>query len=193
MRDDVTNVTSSLIGWAHIQNDSCISTVSVDASKACNITLSFDPSISIFRLIHWGRVTHICVVDLTVVGSDNGLLPGQRQAIIWTNAGILLIGPLGTNFSEILIEIQTFSLKKISLKMSSAKCCAVRVPFYGVCFDQDSINVDPGTSTFSHNFRSPPLIYHGSDTWGMVQWDLAHVARRVHVSESRGGALPWTL
>ena len=45
----------------------------------------------------------------------------RRQAIIWTNAGILLIGPLGTNFSEIWIRIQTFSLKKIHLKMSSAK------------------------------------------------------------------------
>ena len=43
-----------------------------------------------------------------------------------TNAGILLIGPLGTNFSEIFIEIQTFSLKKIRLKMSSAKCCSFR-------------------------------------------------------------------
>ena len=47
--------------------------------------------------------------------------PGRRQAIIWTNAGILLIGPLGTNFSEILIEIQTFSFKKIDFKMSSVK------------------------------------------------------------------------
>ena len=63
----------------------------------------------------------ICVVDLTIISSDNGLSPGRRQAIIWTNAGILLFGPLGTNFSEILIEIQTFSLKKIHLKMSSAK------------------------------------------------------------------------
>ena len=44
-----------------------------------------------------------------------------RQAIIWTKAGLLLIGPLGTNFSEILIEILTFSLKKIRLKVSSAK------------------------------------------------------------------------
>ena len=52
-------------------------------------------------LTHWGRVTHICVVKLTIIGSDNGLSPGRRQAIIWTNAGILLIGPLGTNFSEI--------------------------------------------------------------------------------------------
>ena len=78
-------------------------------------------------LTHWGRVTHICVGKLTIIGSDNDLSPERRQAIIWTNAGILLFGPLGTNFSEILIEIQTFSLKKIRLKMSSAKCCSFRL------------------------------------------------------------------
>ena len=55
---------------------------------------------------HWGWVTHICVSRLTIIGSDNGLSPDWRQAIIWTNAWIMLIGPLGTNFSEILIEIQ---------------------------------------------------------------------------------------
>ena len=59
-------------------------------------------------LTHWGRVTHICVGTNTNIGSDNGLSPGGRQAIIWTNAGILLIGPLATNFSEILIEILKF-------------------------------------------------------------------------------------
>ena len=72
-------------------------------------------------LTHWGRVTHICVSKLTIIGSDNGLSPGRRQAIIWTNAGILLIGPLGTNFSQILVEIYTFSFKKMRLKGSSAK------------------------------------------------------------------------
>ena len=71
--------------------------------------------------VHWGRVTHICVGKLTILGSDNGLSPGRRQAIIWINAGILLIGPLGTNFSEILIGIQIFSFKEMRLKMSSAK------------------------------------------------------------------------
>ena len=65
-------------------------------------------------------MTHICVGKLTIIGSDNGLSPERRQAIIWTNAGILLIGPLGTNFSEILIGIQTFSFKKMHLKTSSA-------------------------------------------------------------------------
>ena len=70
---------------------------------------------------HWGRVTHICVGKLTIIGSDNGLSPGRRQAIIWTNTGILLIEPLGTNFSGNLIEILTFSFTNMRLKMSSAK------------------------------------------------------------------------
>ena len=66
-------------------------------------------------------MTHICVRKITIIGSDNGLSPGRRQAIIWTNVGILLIGPLGTNFSEILIEIYIFSFKKMNLKMLSGK------------------------------------------------------------------------
>ena len=69
-----------------------------------------------FFLTDWGQVTHICIVKLTIIGSDNGLSPGQRQSILWTNAGILLIGPLGTNFSEISIGIQTFSFKKYALE-----------------------------------------------------------------------------
>ena len=44
-------------------------------------------------LTHWGRVTHICVSKLTTISSDNGLSPGGRQAIIWTNAEILLMNP----------------------------------------------------------------------------------------------------
>ena len=70
---------------------------------------------------HWGRATHIYVGKLTNIGSDNALSPGRRQAIIGTNAGILLIGSVGINFSEIFIEIHTFSFRKMHLKMSSAK------------------------------------------------------------------------
>ena len=53
---------------------------------------------------------HICVGKLTIIASDNSLSPGRHQAIIWTNAGILLIWPLGTNFSEISIEIEIIIL-----------------------------------------------------------------------------------
>ena len=80
-----------------------------------------DVTVFVQLLTHWGRVTHICVGKLTIIGSDNGLSPARRQAIICTNAWILLIGPLGTNFSDILIGIQTFSFTKTHLKMSSAK------------------------------------------------------------------------
>ena len=63
----------------------------------------------------------LCVSKLTIIGSNNDLSPGQCQAIIWTNAGILLIRTLGTNSSEILSEIHTFSCKKMHLKIASVK------------------------------------------------------------------------
>ena len=44
-----------------------------------------------------------------------------KPFIIWTNAWILLIGPLDTNFNEFLIEIDKFSFKKMHFKMSSGK------------------------------------------------------------------------
>ena len=59
-------------------------------------------------LTHWGRVMHICVTKLTIIVSDNGFSPGRCQPIVWTNAGILLIGP----YEQILIEIQTFHWRK---------------------------------------------------------------------------------
>ena len=59
------------------------------------------------------------------------------QAIISTNDGILLIVPLGTNFSEILIKIYTFSFKKMHLKMLFDKwrpiCLGLNVLIYVSC------------------------------------------------------------
>ena len=54
----------------------------------------------------------MCISKLNILGSDNGLSLDRRQAIIWTNAGILLIGPLGTNLSEMAIAIHTFFIKE---------------------------------------------------------------------------------
>ena len=68
---------------------------------------------------HWDRETYMYVGNLTIIGSDNGLSHGRRQVFILTNAGILSIGPLWTNFIEILIGIQTFSFKKMHFKMSA--------------------------------------------------------------------------
>ena len=67
-------------------------------------------------------VPHICVSELGQhFDSDNGLSPIRHHAIIWTSAGNLLIETLGTIFSEIVIEINTFSFKKMHLKMSFVK------------------------------------------------------------------------
>ena len=75
---------------------------------------------SLTGLTHWGRVTSAGDDSkIIVIGSDNCLSPGRRQAIIWTNAAILLIWLLGTNFREMPIEINIFSFKKMHLKMSS--------------------------------------------------------------------------
>ena len=68
---------------------------------------------------------HICVIKLTIIGSDYGLSPGWCQAIIWTNAEILLIGPLGTNFSENEIEIYTFFIQENTFENVVWKMAAI--------------------------------------------------------------------
>ena len=61
-------------------------------------------------------VLHVSM-DWAIIGSGNGLSPIQRQAITWTNAALLWIGLLGSNFCEFLIEILSFPFKKMHLKM----------------------------------------------------------------------------
>ena len=102
-----------------------------------NLYLCFLHRSSKKELTHWTWVTHIWVSKLTIIAWDDGLLPGQRQAFTWSNVGILLIGPLGTNFSEILIKIYTLSFKEMHFKMSSGKwrpfCLCVSVLRYMIC------------------------------------------------------------
>ena len=69
-------------------------------------------------LTNQGRVMHICVGNLTIIVFFSF---GGRQVIMWTNAAILLIGTLGTNLSEVLVEIDAFSFRKMHLNISSAK------------------------------------------------------------------------
>ena len=83
-------IQGTLVPWANFRNNLTNYTFRRVEVKIC------------FRgITHWGRVTYICVSKLTIIGSDNAFLPGRRQAIIGTKAGILLIITLWTNFSEI--------------------------------------------------------------------------------------------
>ena len=120
------------MSWNHFRNFFTPKNALLSGANSPNLNslerfrCTMPPTVNTNGLTHWGRVTHICVSRLTIIASDNGLSPGRRQAIIWTRAGILLIVPLGTNFSEILIKTITFSFKKMRLKVSSAKwrpCC----------------------------------------------------------------------
>ena len=93
--------------------------------RHCNVLQSLMTEILGSMLINRGQVKHLCVSNLAIIGSVYCLYPGCHQANIWTNAGILLIGPLGTNFSEILFKIQAFSFYKMHLKMVVWKITAI--------------------------------------------------------------------
>ena len=109
--------------WYHSIGSLAYSQINIRFGAWINnyIQLTLWDTESFMPLTHWGRVTHICVGKLIIIGSDDGLSPDRRQAIIWTNAELLSAGPLRTYFSENLIEMQQFSLKKMHVKMSSAK------------------------------------------------------------------------
>ena len=124
----MVDLSSMRSGYVHLSAMSWEIPLRQPSVTKISLTISFK-SRSVqweWELTHWGRVTHICVGKLTIIGSDNG----RRQAIIRTNAGIVLIGPLRTNFSEIVIGIQTFSLKKYSW---------IRLLWTGVHFDSTSM------------------------------------------------------
>ena len=121
---------------------------------------------------------HICISKLTIIGSDNGLSPGRHQAIIWTNAGILLIGPLGTNFSETLIEILTFSFKKMRMKGSSAKrrpfCLSLNVLKVS-CKRQPWCLLPELFSVESHSLCNPMIYYSLNSTIWIYNQRLIHI------------------
>ena len=120
---------------------------------------------------------------LTILGSDNGLSPGRRQAITWTNVRILLIGPLGTNFSEILIKIHTLSFMKIYLKISSAKwrlfCLGLSELTAHLCCPPmaDHVNVNCCVGLGVINIVASGKYFEGDFTWIFIRF----LTRDVHV------------
>ena len=119
-------------------------------------------------LTHWGRVTLICISKSIIIGSDNDSSLGQRKAIIWTNAGILLIEPSGTKFSELLIKIHTFSFKKMHLKMSFAK----QRPFVSAWISRATVPLLRYAPLTWHEGRK---CFHEAMTW----WITDPTVRRV--------------
>ena len=140
-----------------------IPTFSRSVNSECSLVLrGLNSSRLFYYLTHWGRVTLICVGKLTIIGSDNSLSSGRRQAILWTNTWILLIGTLGTNFIEILTEIHIFSFKKMRFKMSSGKLrplclgrnvLSAHIPFVFVVVVLQYVFVMDSCGLFTHSLR----------------------------------------
>ena len=142
---------------------------------------------SVISLTHWGRVTHICVGKLTIIGSDNGLSPGRCQAIIRTNARILLIGTLGTNFSVILSDIHTFSFKKMHLKMSSGRWR----PFCLGLNELSSINHNVDMNKFVEIIAKSLWIMHFMTPWNPFQNGSNQSISQVYILTINGSIAPW--
>ena len=153
-------------------------------------------------------MTQICVTKFAIIGSYNGLSPIRRQAIIWTSAGILLIRPLGTNFGEILIQIHTFSNKKMHLKMSSGKCrpfclglnvlrlsgdvsCVIDyIPQKRMTLDYLLLSLISDNTYWKINPSIPPCVYLASTFVGIfLGVDPEYWRHLVNMAESRAGFL----
>ena len=128
-------------------------------------------------------MTHICSGNPTIVGPDNDLAPVRRQAITWTNADLLSIGPLETYFSEMSIKIGIFWLEKMHLKISSVKwqpfCLSLKVltqkrhNFIAYITSRTGVT----SLALSHRF----VI--GYSHWILTHWDLNKMADILQKSE----------
>ena len=132
-------------------------------------------------LTHWGRVTHICISNLTIIGSDNSLLPGRCQAIIWTNAGILLIGnKLQWNLnwnSSILIQENAFEsvIWKMAAILSRPQCVKLyhMTSVWNVVFIDSRIKFQVLVSNSADAKYTESFVHFGSSSFVTVMWKKA--------------------
>ena len=100
-----------------------ITTTGLSSLLVISYLTGTNASVNLIVLSHWGRVMHICVSKLTIIGSDNGLSPDRRQAITWNSAGILFVGHLWTNFDRNLyIFVQENAFESVVWKMAAILC-----------------------------------------------------------------------
>ena len=137
-----------------------------------------------FALTHWGRVMHICVSKLTIIGSDNGLSPDRRQAIIWAKAGILLIGALRNKLkwnlnqnSNIFIQENAFeSVVCETAATLSQPQCVNSSPTSAECMDQFTRSTLVQVKACGLNgpkpLLEPMLTYWQLGLGNKLQWNL---------------------
>ena len=123
-------------------------------------------------------MTHICVSELTIIGSDDGLSPDRRQVYIWTSAWILLISPLGTNFSRIIFECYTFSFMKMHLKMSSGKWRPLRHGLNVLKINFDKVQLRLSAAILSQHYDATSHLY---PNLGIFVQKLMHANNKINI------------
>ena len=109
------------------------------------------------------RPSDVCVGSLTIIGSDNGLSPGRRQAIFWINAVILFIGPLGTNFNEILITSVIWELAAVFSRPQWVK--------YQLCFGVTLLRNSDIARCVTHTMHTTPAKKYWLANWMIFHHD----------------------
>ena len=135
------------------------------AAKSSNSFRATRCSYTAHVLTHWGRVTYICVSKLTIIGSDNGLSSGRRQAIFWTSnivnwtLTIKLQWNLNRNF-YIFIHENAFENAVWKMAATSSRPRYVNAffsPWYSTRYDTQNKELDiwchgiSGSNTISTN------------------------------------------
>ena len=123
--------------------------------KQQNFTKS-DSEFYLDRLTHWDQEMHICISNLTIIGSDNGLLPGRRQAIIGTNAGNIADMSLRNKHQWNVNRNSCISPKKCVWK-----CRLVAILSRPQCVEDPNLNKLPQVIRSLTNFQNP--LDSGSD------------------------------
>ena len=128
---------------ARLVRQKCIYEIEVNYVKAAIYHLKLGKSggkewLHSNHITHWGQVTHIYVSRLTITGSDNGLSPGRRQAITWTNAVMLFNWTLRNKFKWIHNRNLYISIQENVFEMSYRKwrpfCLGLNVLIHRTAF-----------------------------------------------------------
>ena len=149
-------------------------------------------------------MTHVSVSKLSLVYiMAYRLVGGRHQTSIWTTAGIWLIWTFGTNFSEILSTIHTFSFKKMHLKMSSVKwwpfCLGlnvvdtfpdIAVKLYSLsslrsCCVIVFVNANDASTNWKIHTRQHILSHAGTPVIKMLYFLIDNSSVNVHVTYTR--------
>ena len=144
---------------------------------------------------------HKTLSALLHIVSDNGFLPVRRQGTIWTNAGLLLIGPWGTNFSEILIELLIIFIQESAFEYVVCEMAAILSPL------QCAYHVFPMHYHIPCNLSLPLIDISKSPSYNIYsitiyQWYFLRIGFLYHefliivalfTSSHVGNGVPWQI